>query len=656
MIRRNWKVLVAVVLICIQLGYLAYLHHQYDHVRGVAAQYSALGHDVLNLRDKVLAFHRGLDTPAYVLSTELVELEKQVERLHELIGWRPQHTWLGLPTMEVEAFTQVFDQDVSNVLVILEDMIRYHTAMDYSQTAISRITLLEIGQENNQHRTDINSLVDIMTQKLSSRLQSDNKVLSGFLLEYNNLNYDLKVLTQQMLGDKTHFVEDNEHQWNHTLEEINFFSDMVTIAVLVELCALLLIVMYIKLKDTRVTNQALSELVAKTEQANQAKSMFLATMSHELRTPMNGVLGVAQLLEAEVKEESHKHKVGIILESGNHLIEILNDILDFSKVEQGKLSLEDKLFTITDLTDPIMSTYMTIAMEKELALTFDNRIDPNLYMSADVSRIRQIIFNLVGNAIKFTHQGFVELSVELDTAQITPRLIIQVKDSGVGVPEDRKRAIFHPFEQADLSTTRNFGGTGLGLAIVRKLSQAMNGDVSLKSVEGVGSEFTCVVDVKVLSEQEAKEANASRCDEVGVGSLSVLIVEDNRVNAYVAVKFCENLGHVASVSESGMDALEKLKNNTFDLILMDNHMPGMNGIETTRVIRQTLKINTLIFACTADAFQQPHDDFMRAGANYILTKPLKQEKFQEAISLFSDDLRASNQSASVEMAKTGSDS
>jgi PAS domain S-box-containing protein len=374
--------------------------------------------------------------------------------------------------------------------------------------------------------------------------------------------------------------------------------------------------------------------VDRADTSNKAKSTFLATMSHELRTPLNGILGMAQILESSVTQTQHKEQLSILLESGNHLLSLLNDILDISKIEEGKLELEAIDFAISDLCSPIVTTYSSICTEKGVGFVLDNQLEIGKCYRGDKSRIRQVIFNLLGNAVKFTNSG--KITLTLTNASIKDSkdevLSISVKDTGVGIPPERLGTIFDPFTQAEASTTRQFGGTGLGLAIVKKLARIMNGDARVSSELGVGSEF--VVTMQLTPAESVKEEQKSQVsldDQALAQSLNILLVEDNKVNALVAKTFCTKQGHQVEVAVNGHDAVEKVKQQRYDLIIMDNHMPVMDGIEATRVIREELGSKTVIFGCTADVFKEAHDNFIAAGANHILTKPLQKESFIDAL-------------------------
>lgn len=390
--------------------------------------------------------------------------------------------------------------------------------------------------------------------------------------------------------------------------------------------------------EMRAKNQELVAERAKAEAAVKAKGEFLSTMSHEIRTPMNGVLGISQIIASQTQEPETKENINIILDSGHHLMTILNDILDFSKVEENKLELEVAPFHFVQVIQPVCSAIKPLADEKGIRLLIENNVPAHIQLIGDSARLRQILYNLGGNATKFTKEGHVAIQAELNRPN--NQLTLTVTDTGVGIPKNKHEQVFNSFEQADTSTTRQFGGTGLGLAIVKNLVKLMNGDIILTSAVGLGTKFEVSLPIawqegKVASENIPRLADT---EELTYESLNILLVEDNRINAIVAKGFCENLGHHVDLAENGKLAIERLETHQYDLILMDNHMPEMNGVEATHYIRDKLKLNTLIFAYTADVFREAHDSFLDAGVDHVLTKPLQQESFFDALQQFSNRL------------------
>lgn len=447
----------------------------------------------------------------------------------------------------------------------------------------------------------------------------------------------IELLTNELLDHNYFvFVEEAEHSLLDLAQnEARFTWLFVFVAVMLLVGSFLYQLQY-RMHNLKQLNSELEAETDKAERAAKAKSSFLAAMSHELRTPMNGVLGISQLIAEETKEPVTKEHIKVILDSGQHLMTILNDILDFSKVEENKLELEEAPFHLEQVLTPVCSAIQPLIDEKSIDLIVENDVPNNTEFTGDCARLRQILFNLAGNAVKFTNEGHVLIRTELNSED--KHLLIIVSDTGIGIAPDKQGRVFNSFEQADSSTTRRFGGTGLGLAIVKKLTELMGGSITLKSVEGVGTQFIVTLPIP-WNESEKPSPQHTPVQTRSTQNLRILLAEDNRVNALVAKGFCEKLGHAVDVAETGLVAVEKARDNDYDLILMDNHMPEMNGVEATRFIREKLGVKTLLFAYTADVFREAHDHFIAAGADHVLTKPLQRESFADALKQFSARLK-----------------
>ncbi|ROV62512.1 response regulator [Vibrio ponticus] len=368
-----------------------------------------------------------------------------------------------------------------------------------------------------------------------------------------------------------------------------------------------------------------------------AKSAFLATISHEVRTPMNGVLGTAQiLLKTDLTHEQRKH-LKTLYDSGDHMMMLLNEILDFSKIEQGHLELEKAPFPLQSIIGSINSVYHTLCAEKGLKFEIENNVNNLRWYTSDKARLRQILFNLLNNAVKFTSQGFVKISfdeIEMDGRNC---LNIKVTDSGVGIDKSALEKIFRPFVQAESSTTRRFGGTGLGLAIVKQISELMDGDVSVQSELGKGTTFDVLLEMEVC---EPKQAENSEHRKLNYKGLKALIVEDNRTNTIIIKSFMSAKGFECHCVADGEQAVEAVQASQFDLILMDNHMPVKDGITATQEIRalRTSVANTLIFGCTADLFKETQERMRAAGVDGIVSKPIDEKELDDMLYRHSDKL------------------
>jgi PAS domain S-box-containing protein len=376
---------------------------------------------------------------------------------------------------------------------------------------------------------------------------------------------------------------------------------------------------------------------AEAEAANQAKSTFLATMSHEIRTPMNGVLGMMEVLDRQGLNASQQRTVATMRDSAQALLRIIDDVLDFSKIEAGRLELEAAPFSLSGLIDGVLSTFQGQAAAKGLMLTGSVEPGSDDTLIGDATRVRQILFNLLGNALKFTERG--RVTVSASTAPLgggRTRVTLAVQDTGIGIDEEQRRRLFQPFAQADSSTTRRFGGTGLGLSIVRRLAHLMEGDISAESQLGKGSTFyvrlvfdAAPKDALFIASQHSAASHAGRAlllPKTGEQPL-VLVVDDHPVNQEVLVRQLELLGVSADTAADGMEALKSWSNKPYAAVLADIHMPHMDGYELTRRLRameaeQHTHTRTPVVAVTANAMKGEEERCLAAGMDAYLVKPV----------------------------------
>jgi signal transduction histidine kinase/CheY-like chemotaxis protein len=372
------------------------------------------------------------------------------------------------------------------------------------------------------------------------------------------------------------------------------------------------------------------------EAASKSRSEFIATVSHEIRTPMNGILGVTQLMNGtNLSNEQQKYMEALKM-SAEGLLSILGDILDFSKIEAGKLEVQAESFHLKQMCQESISIFAGIAQSKKLQiqLVFETTL-PN-FVLGDPIRIRQILLNLIGNSVKFTEQGVITLSVELDKER-KDWVNFSVRDAGIGMSETTLKILFQPYTQADASSSRKYGGTGLGLAICNRLVVLMGGKISVESQLGHGSCFHISLPLPATSPNQEIITSVVRSEETSnPGNMRILLAEDNAVNRMVAIKMLEKLKVKVEIAINGIEAVKSWQAGNFDLIFMDCQMPGMDGYEASRTIRNQEKNQNgfpriPIVALTAHAMEEDRIKCLDSGMDAYLTKPVKSESLREAL-------------------------
>lgn len=398
-------------------------------------------------------------------------------------------------------------------------------------------------------------------------------------------------------------------------------------------------------RDAEKLNKEKLELLRQThkaeQEANKTKSQFLANMSHEIRTPLNGIIAISQLLISSSLNKEQQELIEIVRSSGNNLLVIINEILDFSKIEAGKLELE---FIACDVREIIQQSIQLLALEaknKGLKLNYAISKDTSNFLISDVTRLQQILVNLISNAVKFTSKG--EVIISLSDTKKTDKIYefhFQVKDTGIGIAPEQINKLFQPFSQVDASTTRKYGGTGLGLVISKRLSELLGGRMWVESTLGKGSTFHFTVIAEVVSNNEIQKIQSIRSKSINIESivkdfpLEILVAEDNLINQQIALKVLKKIGYQADIASNGLEVLNKLEQKPYDLILMDVQMPEMDGLEATRQICKlySKEKRPKIIAMTAGAMEANRQQCLDAGMDGFSTKPIDIAKLHQILS------------------------
>ncbi|EOW3938127.1 ATP-binding protein [Vibrio parahaemolyticus] len=621
------------MLVACTFAYMAHINSK--STQQLHSALSEVGHQLIEERDVIVNQYAIKERKNFELTKSLVDIEVEAEKLADTFDnavWFP----ISPNRQKIQQTLAKFEQRVIQTTSQLDMLIGVQVENQYALLMLLDIYEEEFSTHIGETQLD-KHYVEFFSRDLVNQSGEQSESGANFLGRLHESDKKIELLTNELLDHNYFvFVEEAEHSLLDLAQnEARFTWLFVFVAVMLLVGSFLYQLQY-RMHNLKQLNSELEAETDKAERAAKAKSSFLAAMSHELRTPMNGVLGISQLIAEETKEPVTKEHIKVILDSGQHLMTILNDILDFSKVEENKLELEKAPFHLEQVLTPVCSAIQPLIDEKSIDLIVENDVPNNTEFTGDCARLRQILFNLAGNAVKFTNEGHVLIRTELNSED--KHLLIIVSDTGIGIAPDKQGRVFNSFEQADSSTTRRFGGTGLGLAIVKKLTELMGGSITLKSVEGVGTQFIVTLPIP-WNESENPSPQHTPVQTRSTQNLRILLAEDNRVNALVAKGFCEKLGHAVDVAENGLVAVEKARDNDYDLILMDNHMPEMNGVEATRFIREKLGVKTLLFAYTADVFREAHDHFIAAGADHVLTKPLQRESFADALKQFSARLK-----------------
>ena len=539
--------------------------------------------------------------------------------------------------------------------------------LDTKAAALYQIGTIEMAQNRNNlalnyfnKALDLNAKNKNMEQKSDVLLALSNvyeKMLDknnaySYLKLHTNLKESIALLDNEKLGvdDYEKFKESERIQELEKInneiiqqEKANRFSKLISILAiaLISILSLLSLSLYknniIRTRSNQLLEEKNKELILakeKAEKASNARTEFLSTVSHELRTPLNAINGIAHLLLEEKPKKSQMQYLESLQFSGNYLTNFINDILEINKIDSKKVDVENINFNLKLLLENIQNSLKELASKNNN--NFNLKIDSDIpdYLIGDPTKLSQILMNLINNALKFTHKGDVTVTTKLISLEDKKASIhFEVKDSGIGIPEDKLETVFDSFSQGSVGINRKYGGTGLGLTIVKKLVGVLGGKIRLKSVVKKGSSFSFELPFKEGEKPIKIDEKAKNDNDSTLADKRILVVEDNKINQMISRKMLENKGVHCEIVDNGEDAIEIAQNNKFDMILMDVHLPGINGTIATKKIRE-FDQTTPIVALTAISLNENREMLLSYGMNDVITKPFVPEKFYTIISKY----------------------
>lgn len=517
---------------------------------------------------------------------------------------------------------------------------RNNLALNYLNKA------LELSTKNKN--TDQQSNVLLALSSVYYKMLDKNNAYS-YLKQHLNLKESISILNNKRLeiDDYDKFKESERlkeitqiDSKNKQQEKANKFSKLISILAisLISILSLLSLSLYknniIRTQSNLMLKEKNKELEIakdKAEKASNARSEFLSTVSHELRTPLNAINGITHLLLEEKPKKSQMNYLSSLKFSGDYLTKFINEILEINKIDSNKFEIEYINFNVKQLLENIQNSL------KELALINNNKfilkIDSDIpdFLIGDPTKLSQVMMNLINNALKFTKNGTVSVSTKLKLLESENATIyFEVTDTGIGIPEDKLKSVFDSFSQGSIEVNRKYGGTGLGLTIVKKIIKTLGGRITLKSVVGKGSSFSFELKFNIGSDLLKVEERIKTYDDSVLMNKKILLVEDNKINQMVSAKMLENKGIICAIIDNGEEAIETARNNKFDLILMDVHLPGINGTVATEQIRK-FDQKTPIIALTAISLDENREILLSFGMNDVITKPFIPEEFYSTI-------------------------
>lgn len=504
----------------------------------------------------------------------------------------------------------------------------------YQTDIVSKFSELKSLSPNKEQIASIDTLVSL----LNAEIQFCDEVIFQYDINEENALSLIKLgrgkqLMSQIIKEfeKIHSIETGKFAEiilrNHRYSEQVKLMDTSAYVIAFLLILLCVVILYRDINKRERLEQKLIIAQKKAEEAANIKQQFMANMSHEIRTPMNAIIGFNERLSKTKLDETQKEYVSAVQSSGENLLAIVNDVLDFSKIEAGMVKIEPIPFNLYELLDSTSTMFKGQANEKNinLNLIISNEV-PKLIIG-DPTRLTQILINLIGNAIKFTNKGNIDITISVNRRNEENVWIqFNVKDTGIGVSPEQISEIFERFTQAKSDTSRIYGGTGLGLSIVKKLVELQSGKITVSSEKNNGSEFKFIIPYKKFGEQiiDSKKKKEDSAAITFSNKAKILVVEDNLLNQKLASFMLKDWNLSFDICCNGKIAIEKIKdNNVYDVILMDIQMPEMNGYDTTKFIREELMLKTPIIAMTADALPDERDKCIRLGMTDYISKPIK---------------------------------
>lgn len=549
----------------------------------------------------------------------------------------------------VSYFVEVFDAKSNpQMLEVFEtpfqnenDEVLYVTCIAKNVTNIYQVELELKESERHQYQI-LKSLPDALFTVDSEFRYLDYQNPAGSTLWYSPSDFIGKKITEVVpdpLGSKLQKAVEGAFKSNETTRiEYSFGADdeMFYEGRMIKLTDDRLLIISRDITAQKKLEAGLLKAKEAAESATAAKSNFLATMSHEIRTPMNGVIGMTGLLAQTKLTNEQKDYVETIQASGDSLLRVINDILDYSKIESGKMSFEESLFSLEKVIEDSMNLVLFEATKKGIVIEKQVGEDVPAFINSDRGRLRQVLLNLSSNAVKFTESGLVKLSVHLESkSKESCKLRFDIQDTGIGIPKEKLDGLFKEFTQADSSHSRKYGGTGLGLAIVKNLVKLFGGKVKVKSKVGKGSQFSFTIKAKLGSNQPSEEGDEKQNAFTPISEeypLNILLAEDNSVNRKLTSLFLEKLGYVNEYALDGLEVIQLLKQNAYDVLLLDISMPNMDGYEVSKVIKEMeLESPPYIIGVSANAFKSDIDRAFAAGMDDYITKPVKFEELKEKL-------------------------